>query len=58
MFQTKSLAGTSAMVTDSYQPNQVIITNEKCGSLPKGTQVQIEKINKTENSINVRFWDK
>ena len=58
VFQTKSLAGTSAMAADSYKPGQVIITNEKCGSLPKGTQAEIEKINRTENSIAVRFWDK
>lgn len=58
VFQTKSLAGTGAMAADSYKTSQVIITNNSCGQVPKGTQAEILSIDKTANTINVRFWDK
>jgi conjugative relaxase-like TrwC/TraI family protein len=58
VFQSKSLAGTAAMVADSYKAGQVIITNKKSGSVPKGTQAEILKINIAANTISVRFWDK
>jgi len=58
VFQTKSLSGTAAMAADSYKPGQVIITNDKCGVIPKGTQAEIQSIDRTSNTISVRYWDK
>ena len=34
------------------------MTNEKCGPLKKGTQREICSIDKTNNTLTVRFWDK
>lgn len=58
VFQTKSLAGTDAMAADSYKEGQVIITNDPINKIPKGTQAEIVSINKTPNTIGVRYWDK
>ncbi len=58
VFQTKSLAGTAAMAADSYKQGQVIITNSKCGPIPRGTQAEIQTIDLTRNVITVRYWDK
>jgi len=57
-FQTKSLSGTAAMAANSYKEGQVIITNDKCGNVPKGTQAEIVGINGTDNTVHVKFWNK
>ena len=58
VFQTKSLSGTSAMAADSYKQGQVIITNDTCGLVPKGTQAEIISIDRTKNTIKVNYWNK
>ena len=58
VFRTKSLAGTGAMAADSYQRGQVIVTNNTCGKIPRGTQAEIQSVDLTKNTITVRYWDK
>lgn len=58
VFRTKSLAGTGAMAADSYQRDQVIVTNNSCGKIPRGTQAEIQSVDLTKNTITVRYWDK
>jgi conjugative relaxase-like TrwC/TraI family protein len=58
VFRTKSLAGAGAMSADSYQRGQVIVTNNTCGPIPRGTQAEIQSFNRTKNTITVQYWDK
>lgn len=58
VFQTKSLAGTAAMAADSYKVGQIIITNNLIGQVSKGTQCEIIDIDKTLNTIKVKYYDK
>lgn len=58
VFNSKSLAGTSAMAADSYKPGQIVITNSKCGKVPRGVQAEIKSTDLNKNQITVQYWDK
>ena len=58
VFNSKSLSGTAAMAADSYKPGQVIVTNGKCGQVPRGTQAEISSVDLNKNQISVKYWDK
>lgn len=57
VFQTKSLAGITAMTADSYKIGQVIITNNIIGQVSRGTQCEIVDIDKNSNTLKVRYYD-